>query len=160
MYQSWLGLVSHQLFTRKAPLTVVSMVYGEVDHDLGISDPLLIRICHLIELQLRHLMIAGNAKNWRFIKLWCVEVIEVWCNMVISFLVLLVIDLLHYSKKCIPVGYVQTACCPYLPACTAQEGGVCSQGGRGGCLLLGVCVSQHTLRQTPPPVNRMTDRQV
>ena len=34
------------------------MVYGEVDHDPGIRDPLLIRICHLIELQLHRLMIT------------------------------------------------------------------------------------------------------
>ena len=35
------------------------------------------------------------------------------------------------------------------------QGGVCS----GGCLFLGLgVVSQHALRQTPPPVNRMTNR--
>ena len=50
----------------------------------------------------------------------------------------------------IPVGCVLPACCPYLPACTAQgQGGVSAPGGFcsggyllwGGCLLLdgGVC---------------------
>ena len=51
------------------------------------------------------------------------------------------------------------------------SGGVSAPGGvlSGGCLLLGgllwgvsvpggCVVSQHALRQTPPPVNRMTDR--
>ena len=61
------------------------------------------------------------------------------------------------KEDCIPVGCIPPACWPYLPACTVQ-------GGVGGCLLLegGVCsggvVSQHALKQTPPPVNRMTDR--
>ena len=44
------------------------------------------------------------------------------------------------------------------PGGSALRGGVCSQGGllqREG-LLLGV-VSQHALRQTPPPVDRITD---
>ena len=68
----------------------------------------------------------------------------------------------------------------YSGGCLLPEGGVCSQGvsalggvcsgggvcSRGsaprGCLLLGGClflggvVSQHALRQTPPPVNRIT----
>ena len=38
------------------------MVNGDVDHDPGIRDPLLIRICHLIELELSRLMITGIAK--------------------------------------------------------------------------------------------------
>ena len=49
-----------------------------------------------------------------------------------------------FKQVCIPVGYVLSACCPYLPACTApggcllqgcllcEEGGVCP----GGCLPL------------------------
>ena len=79
------------------------------------------------------------------------------------------------SQDCIPVGCVPLACCPYLPACTAPgggsarggvhasgPGGAClwSRGGaclwsRGGCLPLvpeGVGVSQHAMRQTPPPL--------
>ena len=46
-----------------------------------------------------------------------------------------------------------------------SHGGVCSRGclllgvsAPGGCLLLGGVVSQHALRKTPPPVNRMTNR--
>ena len=34
------------------------------------------------------------------------------------------------KKIWIPIGCVSPACCPYLPACTAQWGGVCS----GGCI--------------------------
>ena len=48
-----------------------------------------------------------------------------------------------------------------LPVSPSMQRGVSAPGG---CLLLGgVCyggVSQHALRQTPPTVNRMTDRQV
>ena len=74
------------------------------------------------------------------------------------------------SKKmeghvCIPVVCVPLACCPYLSACTAQGGVSAPAGGGavsgpGGCLVQGVCllggvcsggVSQHALRQTPPP---------
>ena len=42
------------------------------------------------------------------------------------------------------------------------EGGVCLLLGGSGCLLQvgGGDVSQHALRKTPLPVNRMTDRQV
>ena len=67
------------------------------------------------------------------------------------------------QQECIPVGCVLPACCPYLPACTprgvsAPVRAVCSQG----CLPLvpgeGGAVSQHAPGQTPPPVNRMTDR--
>ena len=41
---------------------------------------------------------------------------------------------LHFQQVCIPVGCVPTACCPYLPACTAW--GVSAPGGG---LPLGVC---------------------
>ena len=57
------------------------------------------------------------------------------------------------KQECIPVGCVPSAM-------AAVSGGVgASRGGasRGGVLPGGV-VSQHALRQTPPPVNRMTDR--
>ena len=38
-------------------------------------------------------------------------------------------------------------------------GGICSQGvSAPGGVCSGGVVSQHALRQTPPPVNRMTDR--
>ena len=40
------------------------------------------------------------------------------------------------------------------PGGVSGPGGVCS----GRCLLQGGVVSQHALRQTPLPVNRMTDR--
>ena len=59
---------------------------------------------------------------------------------------------MHNSEtRSIPVGCVPPACWPYLPACTAPEG-LYGTGGRGG---LGV--SQHALRQTPPPVNKIID---
>ena len=89
-------------------------------------------------------------------------------------------------QDCIPVGCVSPACCPYLPACTAQGGdaclwsggpasapgggclvlgggGVCSRRGsawsRGGCLPLvlgGVCIPACN-GADPPSVNRITD---
>ena len=92
----------------------------------------------------------------------------------------------YYIQKqvCIPVRCIPPVCCLYLPACTVQGRGLSALGGVcfGGCLLPGGvlsqwgcllpggvcsggvvcfcrgCVSQHALRQTPPPVNRMTDR--
>ena len=75
------------------------------------------------------------------------------------------------TQVCIPVGCVPPACWPYLPACTAKgvsalrgcllwgvsaPGGVSAPAGcicSGGCLLL---VSQHALRQTPPPREQNT----
>ena len=74
----------------------------------------------------------------------------------------------QYEQECIPVGCVPSACCQYLPACTAPGGSVCSWWGllRGsllggsaprGCLLWGDWYpSMHWGR--PLPVNRITDR--
>ena len=58
------------------------------------------------------------------------------------------------KQVCIPVGCVPSACCPYLPACTAQgegvsapgDGDICSRGAGdvcalGGCLLGGCLCS-------------------
>ena len=42
---------------------------------------------------------------------------------------------INNKQDCIPVGCAAPACCPYLPACTAQGRAACS---RKGCLLLGV----------------------
>ena len=76
---------------------------------------------------------------------------------------------INMKQDCIPVGCVPPARWPYLPACSVGGaggllpgvgglllGGVCSGGVcSGGCLLLGGSalggVSQHALRQTPPP---------
>ena len=83
-------------------------------------------------------------------------------------------SMFNVQQVCIPVGCVPPACCPYLPACTAQgwcllQGGLHHGGAApGGSLPLrepasggSACswggVSQHALRQTPP-VDRMTDR--
>ena len=56
------------------------------------------------------------------------------------------------KQECIPVGCLPPACCPYLPACTAPEGGTCPRGylqglylpggvpAQGGCTILGRCV--------------------
>ena len=77
------------------------------------------------------------------------------------------------KQECIPVGCVPAARWPYAGVCfpggSLLRGVVCSRGGvcsrrlsaPGGCLLPGVCsrgavcsrgvVSQHALRQTPPP---------
>ena len=51
--------------------------------------------------------------------------------------------LLLLKQECIPVGCVPSACCPYLPACTAPggvpglggtwSGGVPGLGGLAGC---------------------------
>ena len=52
-----------------------------------------------------------------------------------------------------------------IPACTETAGGVWSQGGgvpgpggawSRGCIILGGLVSQHALRQTPPPPGETT----
>ena len=63
-----------------------------------------------------------------------------------------------------PVGCVPPACCAYLPACTALGGSASGPGGGGSsggsASGPGGGASQHALGQTPPPVNRMTDRQV
>ena len=61
-------------------------------------------------------------------------------------------------QDCIPVGCIPPACSPFLPACAVQG----DAGSPGGCLLRGVSasgggVSQHALRHTPLPVNRITD---
>ena len=78
------------------------------------------------------------------------------------------------KKECISVGCIpSTAVAMSIPACTGQ-GGIPAFTGQGdvchGCLPRQVsaqgvfaqgCISQHALRQTPPPpVNRMIDRQV
>ena len=47
----------------------------------------------------------------------------------------------NHKQECIPVGCVPSAAVAVSP---------------GGCLLPGVVVSQHALRQTPPPVDRLT----
>ena len=62
------------------------------------------------------------------------------------------------KQECIPVGFVQPACCPYLPACTAL--GVSAPGGGGwllleGCAPRGVYPSMQWGR--PPLVNRILD---
>ena len=74
---------------------------------------------------------------------------------------------MHSSRMC--TGRSLTVCRSLLPGggCLLPEGGVYSgegvYSGGGVCSQGGVCswgvVSQHALRQTPPPpVNRMTDR--
>ena len=49
--------------------------------------------------------------------------------------------LMFWKQECIPVGCVPPASWPYLPACSAPEGGAWSWGGacsgEGGCLVLG-----------------------
>ena len=47
-----------------------------------------------------------------------------------------------------------------LGGCVCSHGGMSALGGvySGGCLLWGGVVSQHALRQTPPPENGMTNR--
>ena len=80
------------------------------------------------------------------------------------------------KQECIPVGCVLAARRPYAGVCF--RGGVCFPGGcasggsgpggvmsgpEGGSAPGGVSgpgggVSQHALRQTPPPVDRMTNR--
>ena len=51
---------------------------------------------------------------------------------------------LYITQECIPVG-----CVPPAAVSVGRGGSVCSRRR---------LVSQHALRQTPPPVNRMTDR--
>ena len=70
---------------------------------------------------------------------------------------------IYYCPKQSCEGYVFTGVCLstvggcLLPGSTWSQGGVCSQRGRGVCSQRGrgVCsrgvVSQHALRQTPPP---------
>ena len=95
----------------------------------------------------------------------CFHLRSVWMNPYNGF---------GYSEQqeCIPVGCVPAAHWPYAGVCFPGGcllqgggglGGVCSLGADGGCLLCGCLlpgglVSQHALRQTAPPVNRMTDR--
>ena len=55
----------------------------------------------------------------------------------------------NYQQECIPVG-----CVTYIVSGAVTAGGVCPGGG----CLPGEGVSQHALRGTPPPVDRMTDR--
>ena len=71
------------------------------------------------------------------------------------------------EQDCIPVGRVPPARWPYLPACSVLGRGAWSRGGAwsgrgvpspGGMGAWSGGVSQHALRQTPPPVNRMTNR--
>ena len=57
------------------------------------------------------------------------------------------------TQDCIPVGWVPGVCM-VLGVCAWSRWGAWSQGVHGP----GGVVSQHALRQTPPPVNRMTDR--
>ena len=61
------------------------------------------------------------------------------------------------QQVCIPAGFVPPACCPYLPACTAQGG---SAPGGGSVPGKGCLLSQHALRQSPPPLwtEWLTDR--
>ena len=58
------------------------------------------------------------------------------------------------QQDCIPVGCVPPARWPYLPTCPGlgllQGGGGRGAWSRGGCLVPGGVVSQHSLRQTPP----------
>ena len=59
-----------------------------------------------------------------------------------------------YMKKRLHSSRMRTGRSLTVCRGVACSWGVCSQGG----LLLGGVVSQHALRQTTPPVNRMTDR--
>ena len=63
------------------------------------------------------------------------------------------------SRGCLPPGVSASGGCLLPGVCVCLWGGLLL----GGCLLLGGVhswgvVSQHALRQTPPPVNRMTNR--
>ena len=59
------------------------------------------------------------------------------------------------KQDCIPVGCIPPACWPYLPACIAQGGGVCS----GGCLLWESCSGGGipACTEADSPIDRMTD---
>ena len=63
----------------------------------------------------------------------------------------------YFKQECIPVGCVPSAAVAMsIPACT---GHCVSQHAVGrGCLPGGVCLGVSALRQTPPFVDRMTDR--
>ena len=59
---------------------------------------------------------------------------------------------IQWQQDCIPVGCIPPACWPYVPPYTAQEACLLPGGEVppwGGGLLRGL--SQHALRQTPPP---------
>ena len=80
---------------------------------------------------------------------------------------------LALQQECIPVGCVPAARRPYARICfrggllpggsalggVPGPGGVCSQGGVCVSAPRGVVVSQHALRQNPPPCEQ-NDKQV
>ena len=66
---------------------------------------------------------------------------------------------IKHGQECIPVGCVPAARWPYAAVCLwggCLLLGVAPGGSAlGGCLLQRDGVSQHALRQTPPPVDRI-----
>ena len=76
-------------------------------------------------------------------------------DKILDTLVKIIITSMHSSRMC-------TTCRLAVSPSMHCTGGVSSQGvgwgfcSWGWCLLLGGLLSQHALRQTPPPLNRMT----